>query len=398
MIKVMRIIARLNIGGPAIHTILLSSALNRDGDKDMLICGRADTSEGDMMYLARSKQVEPTVIPCLGRDISLVKDARAFLKLFALMKKERPHIVHTHTAKAGTLGRLAALFAGVPVKIHTFHGHIFDGYFSPAKARLFLAIETFLALFTDRIIAVSERVKDDIVNRLHVTSEAKCVVVPLGLDLARFLECERVKGTLRRELGIGDDTLLVAIVGRLVPIKNHRMFLDVARKVKEGLAGRRKVRFLIVGDGEMRAGLEEYARKQGLGDSVIFTGWIEDLAKVYADVDVVALTSLNEGTPVSLIEAMASGKAVITTDVGGVRDLVSGDETGCLIPRDDLEGFSKKLLELLDEKETRVRYGARGRESVRERYSYTRLVRDIKRLYEECVREKAGGRGDAANI
>jgi len=385
--KIVRIIARLNIGGPSIHTVLLSSELNKRGHRDVLVCGKVNDSEGDMMYLARDYNVTPIVVPDLGREISLIKDFKAFITLFSLLMRERPDIVHTHTAKAGTLGRLAAICAGVPIKVHTFHGHIFDGYFSPMKARAFLLIERFLALFTDRVIAVSELVKDEIVNKLKVTEDSKCVVVPLGFELGRFLECEKRRGAFRKELNVGPDALLVGIVGRLVPIKNHTMFLGVAKNIidKKINPG---IKFVIIGDGECAGDLKKQVQKHGLENGVLFTGWRQDLASVYADLDVIALTSLNEGTPVSIIEACACAKPVIATDVGGVRDIVAQGENGYLAASNDVEDFSNKLADLLCDEGTRARFGSRGRELVRTKYSKERLVKDIESLYDDCL-EKA---------
>jgi glycosyltransferase involved in cell wall biosynthesis len=303
------------------------------------------------------------------------------------MKREKPDIVHTHAAKAGALGRLAAIFSGVPIKVHTFHGHIFDGYFSPFKAAVFLFIERFLALFTNRVITVSDAVKDEIVNKLRVTSRTKCVVVPLGLELDKFIQCSGRSGTIRKEFDIEDEALVVGIVGRLVPIKNHKMFLDVANMVsKKVLAS--DVRFMIIGDGEMRPSLEEYANEIGISQHVVFTGWRKEIASAYADLDIVALTSLNEGTPVSLIEAMASAKPVIATNVGGIRDIIIHGENGLLAKSGDAKEFSDRLIELLMDGEMRMRLGSRGRESVRTKYSKERLVKDIEAVYEECLRER----------
>lgn len=388
MIKLLRIITRLNIGGPAIHTILLSSTLNKNGYKDILICGKVSESEGDMIYLARDKGLDPITVPTLGRDISFKKDVQAFISLYSIIRKEKPDIIHTHTAKAGALGRLAAIFAGVPVKIHTFHGHVFDGYFNPFRAKLFIFIERFLALFTDKVIAVSDSVKDDIVNRLKVAKNSKSTVIPLGFELEKFLRCEAKKGIFRKKIGLSDDALLVGIVGRLVPIKNHRMLLDVARTILNKNSNL-NIKFLIVGDGELKNILMVYTKKLNLENHVIFTGWIEDLASVYADLDVVALTSLNEGTPVSLIEAMASAKPVIATAVGGVRDLISEDKNGLLANSNDAEDFSKKLLKLLEDNDMRLKFGIHGRGFVKEKYSKNRLVADIENLYKECLKEKA---------
>lgn len=385
--KIIRIIARLNIGGPAIHTVLLSSELNKRGYKDILVCGKVNDSEGDMMYLAGENNVAPVIISDLGREISPVKDFKSFVSLFSLMKREKPDIVHTHTAKAGTLGRLAAICAGVPIKVHTFHGHVFDGYFNPMKARVFLAIEKFLALFTDRVITVSELVKDEIVNKLKVTKDSKCMVVPLGFELDKFLECEKNKGVFRKELNVSAGTLLIGIIGRLVPIKNHGMFLAAAKNIIDKNKDA-DIKFVIIGDGECASGLKERVRQSGLDKNVIFTGWKRDLASIYADLDVVALTSLNEGTPVSIIEALACARPVIATDVGGVKDIITHGENGYLTKSNDAKDFSDKLSDLLKDKEKRALFGANGRESVRMRYSKERLVSDIESLYEDCFKEK----------
>ena len=384
--KIIRVIARLNIGGPAIHAVLLSSEFNKRGYDDILVCGKVSDFEGDMMYFARDNGVAPIIIPELSREIAPLKDLKAFLALFSIMRRERPDIVHTHTAKAGTLGRLAALCAGVPIRVHTFHGHIFDGYFNPFKARAFLYVERFLASFTDRIITVSERVRCEIVNKLKVVKGSKCVVIPLGFELEKFLGCEGSRGALRKELGVGSDTLLVGIVGRLVPVKNHTMFLNVAKKVL--MRGPNvKVRFVIIGDGECAGELKALTRLLGLDEHVMFTGWKQDLAAVYADLDIVALTSLNEGTPVSIIEAMASGKSVIATDVGGVADLITDGKNGFLVKSDDAESFSNKLADLLADKDKRSRFGSSGREEVRVKYSKERLLNDLESLYEDCLRK-----------
>ncbi|MFA6609261.1 MAG: glycosyltransferase family 4 protein [Candidatus Omnitrophota bacterium] len=390
-VKITRIITRLNVGGPAIHTVLLTSELNRLGYSDTLVCGNVSESEGDMMYLAKEKDVIPLVVAEMGREISPVNDIKAFWKLYRIIRKARPDIVHTHTAKAGTLGRLAAICAGVPVKVHTFHGHVFDGYFNPLKAKIFLWIERFLALFTDRVITVSDKVKDEIVNKLRVTDGSKCVVVPLGFELEKFLKNGADNDRFRKKLRIDKDILLIGIVGRLVPIKNHEMFLEAARIVLDsGFKGRAK--FAIIGDGELRSHLGGVAQKLGLEKDVIFTGWEQDLDMVYAGLDIVALTSLNEGTPVSIIEALASARPVVASDVGGVGDVINDGECGFLVKSGDVKGFSEKLLRLLDDSTLREKFGARGRELVKEKYSKNRLVRDIEQLYKECLIQKHNSR------
>ena len=379
MAKIVRVVTRLNIGGPAIHVILLSRGLRDRSHTDILICGKESDSEGNMRHLAEAHNIDPVEIPELEREPSFTKDIKAFLKLYRIMRRERPDIVHTHMAKAGTLGRAAAICAGVPIRVHTFHGHVFDGYFSPVKARIFLFIERFLAIFTTRLVAVSVSVREEIVDKLRVVRGDKCVVIPLGLDLAAFFACAKKQGRFRKELGIGGDTILVGIVGRLVPIKNHTMFLDsVKRLIDSGVCD--KVRFLVIGDGELRQTLEAYADNIGVRAYVVFTGWRKDLAMVYADLDVVALTSLNEGTPVSIIEAMAAARPVVATDVGGVRDLICDGKNGYLVASGDITEFSGKTALLIRDRALRDKMGEAGRGSVA-RFSKERLVKDVESLY-----------------
>lgn len=386
-IRVLRVITRLNIGGPAIHTILLSGGLNRDGFQDILVAGKPGESEGDMGYFAKENGVEPIIISNLRREPSFFNDIMSLLKLYSIIRKGKPHIVHTHTAKAGAVGRLAAVLAGVPVRIHTFHGHIFDGYFSPMKARVFMLIERFLGYFTDAAIVVSKAVKDDIVGKMRIIPENKCRVVELGLDLEKFLNSEKVRGVFRKEIGAGQDTLLIGIVGRLVPIKNHEMFLEVIKNIKERMP-ELKVKFIIIGDGELRPYIERLVLKSGLEDRVILTGWVKDLSAAYADLDIVALTSLNEGTPVSLIEAMASARPVISTAIGGVKDMVTDGKNGLLAESGNVKDFADKLISLINDEGKRARLAAAGREFAVSRYDKKRLIREIEDLYKGCLERK----------
>lgn len=385
--KILRIIARLNVGGPAIHTILLTQALNDGYFKSILVTGRAGVDEKDMGYLAGEKGVEPLIIPELERKISPVKDILALWKIYLIMRREKPDIVHTHTAKAGALGRTAAILAGVPVRIHTFHGHIFEGYFNNFSAGVFLFIERFLAFFSKYIVVVSEAQKEEIVRKYKIAKEEKVKVVPLGLELDVFSSIESRNGKLRSELGIGNDCVLIGIIGRLVPVKNHRMFLDACRRLFD-LAGGLDIRCVVIGDGEERGRLEGYAGELGIQEEVVFTGWKKEMADAYADLDIVALTSLNEGTPVALIEALASGRPVVSTDVGGVKDVVEGGINGYLVAPEDISDFAKRLFELAGDPKKRDEFGRNGRKKVLQKYSKERLVKDIKVLYEEALRKR----------
>lgn len=386
-IKIVRIIARLNVGGPAIHTILLTERLNDDRFKSILVSGSVDAGEKDMAYLAEEKGVQPVIIPELARKIDLGRDLAAFFKIFRLLKRERPDIVHTHTAKAGALGRTAAILAGIPVRIHTFHGHIFESYFSSFSAGIFLFIERFLAFFSKYIVVVSEAQKQEIAGRYKITRADKIRVVPLGLELERFASVGPRNGKLRGELRISEGVILIGIVGRLVPVKNHRMLLDACKKLLD-LAGGIDIRCAVIGGGDERPSLERYARELGIVDKVAFCGWKESMADVYADLDIVALTSLNEGTPVALIEALASGRPVVSTDVGGVKDVVEEGVNGYLVALGDSSGLAERLLELARDPEKRAAFGRNGRQQVMRKYSKERLVRDMKALYEEALEVK----------
>lgn len=380
----MRIIARLNIGGPAIHTILLTAGLNNERFESTLVTGVEGEHEGNMLDLAAAKGVKPIIIPRLRRNVDPVGGLITLIKLYRLMRRQKPHIVHTHTATAGLLGRLAAKLAGVPVVVHTFHGHVLHGYFGPILSKALVWMERFLARLSDRIVTVSEGQRRELAG-YGVAPLEKITVVPLGFELEDLLACESQRGELRRELDLADDDKLIGIIARLVPIKNHRLFLQAAQVVAEAVP---QARFLVVGDGELREELETYTRDLGLEGSVLFTGWRRDLPRLYADLDVVALTSINEGTPVSLIEAMAAGVPVVATAVGGVPDVVVDGETGYLVEAGDVKGMTEAIIELLRSPEKASEMGSTGREAVYPRFAAQTLIANVERLYAELLRQK----------
>ena len=390
-IKILRIIARLNIGGPAIHAILLTEGLNKSKFDSLLVCGSIGRDEGDMSYYVVEKNVKPIFIPELKRQLHFFKDIAAFKKIYNIIKTVQPDIIHTHTAKAGTLGRLAGifynclnLFARKRIRlIHTFHGHIFEGYFSTIQAKVFILIERFLAIFTSKIITVSDSIKKELIA-LGICPEEKIEVIPLGLELEKFFM-----------VPFRDNTVLnIGIIGRLIPIKNHRLFLETAAKVIADNSGI-QLRFKIIGDGELRKDLEEYAHRLGIDRYVDFLGWQKDLVNVYSNLDIVALTSKNEGTPVSLIEAMASGRAVVATDVGGVKDLLGKEspesshhgqnfkvlERGIIVKSCDSNSFSSALSYILRDNSLRENIAFRARAFASENFTQERLIRDIEILY-----------------
>ena len=377
-IRVLRVITRLNIGGPAIHAILLTQGLD-DGRvfESTLVTGVTAPHEGDFHDLAAAHDLTPIVVPALGREVSPVDDLLALASIVRLVRASRPDIVHTHMAKAGTLGRLAAAVCRVPLVVHTYHGHVFHGYFGPTKTRLFLTIERALGKLTQRIVVVGERQRDEIAA-FGVAPREKLLPIPLGLELTRFLRAGEHRGQLRYELGVPDQTHLVGIVARLVPIKAHEDFLSAARLV---LAERPTTRFVIVGNGERREQLEALVDAFGLRAQVSFLGWRRDLERVYADLDVVALTSRNEGSPVALIEALASARPVVATAVGGVPEVVLDGQTGVLVPPSDPAALAQAILRLLGDPSLAQRLGAAGRWHVYPRHDAGRLVDDMRALY-----------------
>jgi glycosyltransferase involved in cell wall biosynthesis len=381
-IKILRVIARLNIGGPALHVVLRSAGMDGLRFESVLVSGSEHAGEGSMLDYALSHGVKPAIIPEIVGDLSLgPRELKALVRLYRLIRQERPQVVHTHTAKAGFVGRLAARLARVPVVVHTFHGHVLHGYYSPLKTQLLRRMERGLAGLTDRIVTVSEQVKRDLVT-YGVAAADHIQVIPLGLELDPFLQSARYRGMFRQEWQLTGAARLVGIVGRLFPIKNHHLFLEAAALVAKKDPA---TRFVIVGDGILRPALERRAQELGIAERVIFTGWRRDLPDIYADLDVLAVTSNNEGTPVSAIEAMAAGCPVVATHVGGLPDLIKEGETGYLVPPGDAPALATAWLHVLQQSEMARRMGEAARKAAGERFSAQRLVTDMEQLYLELL-------------
>lgn len=413
--KIVRVIARLNVGGPAKHVVWLTSGLRGTDCESLLVAGTVPDGEEDMSYFAAEHSVEPFLIAEMSREVSL-KDALTIWKLYRLFCRERPDIVHTHTAKAGTVGRVAGFIyrwftlstlIGRPRQclfVHTYHGHIFHSYYGPLKTRLFLLIEKTLArLITNRIVVVSEQQRTEIQERFGVGQPTQFVVIPLGLDLGRFGEWQNRRQTFRNELGIKDEELLVGIVGRLTEIKNHELFLRAVAGLKQRLASIKfgsRIRFVVVGDGNLKNKLETQARSLGLVEDVIFAGNRRDPENFYAALDIVSLTSFNEGTPLTLIEAMANARPVVATAVGGVVDLlgeaVDKDQVdryrvcqrGISVPSGDADAFAAGLLRLIEDTNLRKDLGERGLSYVTGNHSKERLLNDMRALYDELLQRR----------
>lgn len=383
-IRIMRIIARLNVGGPAIHVTLLTDRLRPPAFESTLVCGRIGDDEGDMAYLAEERGIQPIYVPELGRALSPLRDVVTLVKLWRLMRRLRPDVVHTHTAKAGFVGRIAAWLARVPVRVHTFHGHVFHGYFSPAKTRVFLALERLSARLSDRLITISPALKDELANTYRIAPANRFEVVPLGLDLSAYATTPRHQGTFRAAYGIPANAPLVGLVGRLVPIKNHGLFLDMAHHVHQQ---RPDVRFAIIGDGESRADAEQQVDALGLRGVVTFTGFLRDLSAAYSDLDVLVISSRNEGTPTSIMQALAAEAAVVSTAVGGVPDLLGQGAYGRLVPPNNAAILAEAVLAAIDDTTT-----DRGaiRRAIVERYDIGRLADVLATLYRALLAAKRG--------
>jgi glycosyltransferase involved in cell wall biosynthesis len=382
---VLRLFSRLNIGGPSVHVVLLSAGLSERAYETRLVVGQESPVEGNLLDFARERGVRCEAVAGLGREIRPLSDFRALFGLYRLIRAFRPAIVHTHTAKAGLLGRVAARLAGVPVVVHTYHGHVLRGYFGPLASAFFARLERALAGASTALVAVSEAVRADLVS-LGIADGSKIRVIPLGLELTR-LGGELPRGTLRHRTGIPDEAPLVAVIGRLVPIKDVTTFLRAAASVHKSLPN---VRFAIVGDGEERSLLEREAEHLGLSGIVHFHGWWRDMKAVYGDVDLVVNSSRNEGTPVALIEALAAGRPVIATAVGGNPDLLGGGTRGLLVPPGDSDALASAILETLQHTEAARARTEEGRAYVLRHHSVERLLADVDALYRELLAARPG--------
>jgi len=388
-IRVLRVITRLNIGGPAIQAIELSDRLTARGFDTRLVHGRVGAGEGDMRYRL-APRVDAQHLGSLRRPVKPLHDLVAFARVLDIMRDFRPHIVHTHMAKAGTIARAAAAVfnrtAGRDARarvVHTYHGHVLEGYFSPGATRFFIGIERQLARVTDRIVAISPQIRHELVDEYRIGRADQYRVIPLGFELTGLAALDAgAQGAARAALQLDEDSHVVTTVGRLTAIKQHVLFLETAAIVA---ARDPRAVFLIAGDGELRGELESRARALAIEPRVRFLGWRRDLAHVYAATDVFLLTSRNEGTPVALIESLAAGVPGVSTDVGGVRDVIADEEVGLLAPFGDANALADCVLTLLGDPGRRRRMGDRGRQSVTARYTLDRLVDEVERLYRDLL-------------
>ena len=386
-IKILRVIARLNMGGPALHVAYLTAGLRERGYDTTLVAGSLARGEDSMAFVASGLDVDVVRIDQLGREISPLRDLVATLRLARLIRRERPDILHTHTAKAGTVGRVAALLAGrraPPIVVHTFHGHVLRGYFGPLRSRLFRLLERWLAARTTALIAVSPQVRDDLVS-LGVAKPERFAVIRLGIELdQRVAGGQNGRLESRRYLGIPTDRFAVGWIGRMTAVKRTDDVLVAFKRLRDD--GVDAV-LCMVGDGPDREQLERRAHELGVVRDTLFLGYQEDVAPFYAAFDALVLPSSNEGTPVSAIEALAAGRPVVATRVGGVPDVVQEGEDGFLVEPGATDELADRLAQLARDPALRERMGRAGRERVLPRYAVARLVDDVDRLYRSLLSE-----------
>jgi glycosyltransferase involved in cell wall biosynthesis len=388
-VRVLRVIARLNMGGPALHVAYLTAGLAERGYETTLVAGSLARGEDSMAFVADELGIEVERIEELHREISPLRDAVAIVRLARLIRRVRPHILHTHTAKAGAVGRLAALLAGdarPPIVVHTFHGHVLRGYFDPLRTAGFRLLERWLATKTTALVAVSPQVRDDLVS-LGVAPRERFVVVRVGIELEQRVAAERDgRGESRRVLGIGPDRFAVGWIGRMTGVKRTDDVLRAFRRLRDRGVD---ACLCMIGDGPDRAAVERRAHELGLMRDTLFLGYQEEVAPFYAAFDAMILPSINEGTPVSAIEALAAGRPVVATRVGGVPDVVREGEDGFLVEPGDVDALAERLARLAADPELRERFGAAGRARVIPRYSVARLVDDIDLLYRSLLASAA---------
>ncbi|MDF1664694.1 MAG: glycosyltransferase [Planctomycetota bacterium] len=392
-VKVMRIIARLNVGGPALHCLILAQKLNTFGFRTTLVAGQMADGEESYEKLFSDRPdiatVPVTRLQRLTRLPSMFGDLLTLFELIRMMRKLRPAVVHTHTAKAGVLGRIAAFVTGVPVVVHTFHGHVLHGYFSPLISKGIALLERGLGVLTSAIVTLSPALRDELSGVFKVGPKRRFRIIPLGRDLDRFYDCERLRGSLRKELGLDSETPLLGCIGRLVPIKDHETLLRAFAELPMKTA-----HLILAGDGELNDSLQEMSRVLGLEARVHFLGWRSDLPAIYSDIDALVLSSKNEGTPLSIIESFASSCPVVSTAVGGVPDMfhnptleqdgtTSCDE-GILVPKSEPSLLSRALERMLGDASARTMRGERALAAAAN-YSDHRLAERIAGLYKELL-------------
>jgi len=358
----------------------------------LLIGGEKDESEASSLHITENLGLNPIVIPTMKRELNPKNDYESYKRIKGIIADFKPDIVHTHASKAGALGRLAAINSNVPHLVHTFHGHVFHGYFNPIKTKAYKSIERYLAKKTDKIVTISDIQKLELGETHKICPLNKIEVIPLGFDLDRFqVDNGKHREAFRDKYQIPEETIAIGIIGRLVPIKNHQLFLKGIEFLKNN--SKTKFQAFIIGDGESRQEIEQTAKILNLTfdkeanpkSNVIFTSWIKEVDEALPGLDLIALTSLNEGTPVSLIEAQAAEKAIVTTNVGGIENVVLPNKSALLSEIGDENKFKENLLDLVSNSVKRNQFSKAGKDFVFNNFHYNRLTIDMARLYRQIL-------------
>lgn len=380
-IRLMRLTTRLRISGPALQAVLLTARMRDYGYETCLVAGHVPPAESDVLERAAAYGVDPTILPILTRTVNPLAILPALWQMVRLMREYQPHIVHTHTTTAGFLGRVAARIAGVPVVVHTLHVYPFEGYYNRITTSIFIWLERIGAYLSDSIITLSEGLRRQLTEQYPITRKQRITILPLGLDLTPYTQMKRHRGGFRPAHNIPADVPLVGIIGQLIPVKNHTLFLEAAQRVRQKLPD---AHFVIIGDGHLRPMLERRLRDLDLEGHVTFTSWIEDVAAAYSDMDVLVNSSHNEGTPLPLIEALAAGCPVVATHVGGIPDLLDGGRLGALVSPNDPQALSDAIVQTLQSD-----YDPQpARETMLNRYAVERLAQDLDSLYRGLLAKK----------
>ena len=394
MPKILRIHNRLITGGPSLNALYLTKYLSSEFET-LLVVGEKEDHEQSAYFLADEMGIKPALIPDMGRSIDPFKDYKAYKKVQKIIKDFKPDIVHTHAAKPGAVGRLAASSLKIPAIVHTYHGHVFHSYFGRLKTNFIINTERYLAKKTHALIAISDQQKTELTEDFRIADKTKFKVIPLGFELKKFSESQEEKRKkFRQEFVLAHDEIAIGIIGRLVPIKNHNLFLDGINYVLKTTS--KKIKAFIIGDGETRQALEDKAEKLKIpfsedhdpNASLIFTSWRKDIDVINAGLDIITLTSLNEGTPVSLIEAQAANKPIVSTRVGGISDIVLENETALLSGVHDVTSFQENLLRLVENDELRNSFKKKGADHVQKKFSVERLANDMAGLYYELLSKR----------
>ncbi len=391
MPKILRIINRFNIGGITYNVSYLSKYLESNYET-LLVGGPEEEGEDSSLYIPEGLGLKPRVLHEFQREINLKSDYKAYKEIKKIIREFKPDIVHTHASKAGAIGRLAAIDCKVPIIIHTFHGHVFHSYFGKLKTAFYKTIERYLAKHSTAIVAISNKQKQELSEVFGIAPKDKIHVVPLGFDLSKFTKNkEQNRKEFREKYNLKEGQLAIGIIGRLAPIKNHSLFIEAIAYLKQN--GITNFKAFIIGDGDTRDIITESCKTNNVSWSnnpidevdVIFTSWITNVEWALHGLDIVTLTSLNEGTPVSIIEAQAAGKFVVSTNVGGIEDVLH-PECGFLSEISDKSVFFSNLLNACSNPSTLSNSSEKGEKWALEKYSYTRLVSDMKQLYSQLLK------------